>query len=184
LRLRNIGIVKAGFNAFNAQHFVIERVVIDVTKALIVYYSNTGHTRKIAEELAEVSGWSIAEIRESKPRKGRWGEIRCVIESLIGIKPHIEFSSPLFDNFDLVIIGTPVWAGRVASPVQSFLAKHRGSLHRTAFFCTCAGPNSSPVFDQLHALSGRVPVNTLAITNEEMKSSSYRDKLTAFSKTV
>jgi menaquinone-dependent protoporphyrinogen IX oxidase len=155
-----------------------------MTNALIVYYSNTGHTRKVAEELAEVSRWSIAEIRDAKPRKGRWGEIRCAIESLTGIKPRIEFTSSSFDTFDVVIIGTPVWAGHVASPVQSFLAKHRDDLSRVAFFCTCAGPNSSPVFDQLHALTGKVPVNTLAITNEEMKSSNYRDKLAAFAKAV
>lgn len=159
-------------------------MTINVTKALIVYYSNTGHTRTIAEELAKTSGWSAAEIREAKPRKGRWGEVRCAIESLLGIKPHIEFTSPPFNTFDLVIIGTPVWAGHVASPVQSFLAKRRGDLHRVAFFCTCASPDSSPVFDQLRTLCGKAPVNTLAITNEEMKSSSYRDKLATFSKTV
>jgi flavodoxin len=184
LRLRNIDIVPSDSNAFNAHYSVIERAAIGMTKALIVYYSNTGHTKKIAEELAEVSGWRVAEIREAKSRQGRWGEIRCVIEALIGIKPHIEFESPSFDTFHLVIIGTPVWAGHVASPVQSFLAKHRNSFNRVAFFCTCAGPHSGPVFDQLHSLSGRVPVNTLAITNEEMKSSSYRDKLAAFAKTV
>jgi flavodoxin len=184
LRLRNIAICAPGFNVLNAQYSVIERAAINVTKALIVYYSNTGHTKTIAEELAKAGGWPVAEIREAKPRKGRWGEIRCVIETLIGIKPHIEFTSPSFDSFDLVIIGTPVWAGHVASPVQSFLAKHRSNLNRVAFFCTCAGPNSSAVFDQLHTISGKVPVNTLAITNEEMKSSIYRDKLTAFAKTV
>jgi flavodoxin len=184
LRLRNIGLVGRCFNVTSGQYSAIEWMIINVTKALIVYYSNTGHTKTIAEELAKAGGWSVAEIREAKPRKGRWGEIRCAIESLIGIKPHIEFTSPPFDTFDLVVIGTPVWAGHVASPVQSFLAKHRSNLHRVAFFCTCAGPDSTPVFDQLRTLSERVPVNTLAITNEEMKSPSYRDKLVTFSKSA
>ncbi len=157
---------------------------MDVTKALIVYYSNTGHTKTIAEELATMNGWSVAGIRLAKPRKGRWGEIRCVIESMIGIKPHIDFTSPPFDTFDLVVIGTPVWGGHVASPVQSFLMKYRSHLQRAAFFCTCAGPDSSPVFDQLRTLSGKVPVNTLAITNEEMKYSAYHDKLATFAKTL
>jgi flavodoxin len=159
-------------------------VVIDMTNALIVYYSNAGHTRKVAEEMAKAAGWRAAEIHEAKPRRGRWGEIRCVIESLIGIKPHIELTSPPINTFDLIVIGTPVWAGHVASPVRSFLAKHRDSLRRVAFFCTCAGPNSGPVFDQLHNLSGKVPVNTLAITNEEMNSSNYRDKVAAFARTL
>lgn len=39
-------------------------------------------------------------------------------------------------DYDLVLFGTPVWAGHVSSPVRACLDAQRNSLRRVAFFCT------------------------------------------------
>jgi flavodoxin len=149
-------------------------------KALIIFYSKTGNTRRIAKAIAALSNWPTAEIRDLSSRRGAWGNLRCVIESIFGIKPRIEFDAPVLSSFDLIIIGTPVWAGHIASPIRSFLAMHQQSLPRVAFFCTCGSTQPGTVFDQLSEASGKTPISTMAISDNDLKAGAYQSKLSEF----
>ncbi len=151
-----------------------------MSKALIVFYSNTGHTRRIAEAIAALGNWPTAEIRDVTSHRGVWGNLRCVIESILKIKPRIEFDAPVLSSFDLIIIGTPVWVGRIASPVRSFLSLHVHSLQRVAFFCTCGSTQPGTVFDQLSEASGKTPVSTMVISDNDLKAGAYQAKLSEF----
>lgn len=134
-----------------------------MSKTLIVFYSNTGHTGRIAEAIAALGNWPTAEIRELTSRRGAWENLRCVIESSLKVRPRIEFDAPVLSSFDLIIIGTPAGVGRIASPVRSFLSRHVHSLQRVAFFCTRGSKQAGTVFDQLSDASGKTPVSTMAI---------------------
>jgi flavodoxin len=153
-------------------------------KALIIFYSNTGNTRRIAEAIAALGNWPTAEIRDITSRRGAWGNLRCALESVLKIKPRIEFDSPVLSSFDLIIIGTPVWVGHIASPVRSFLAMHHHSLQRVAFFCTCGSTQPGTVFDQLSEASGKTPISTMAISDSDLKADTYQAKLSEFVKAL
>jgi len=96
-----------------------------MTKILIVYYSLTGNTQFIAEALRDSVEADILElkpIKELTADKGTrfmWGGIQSTMKKTPEL---MDFDiNPL--EYDLVILGTPVWAWNISPPMRSFLSK-------------------------------------------------------------
>ena len=82
--------------------------------------------------------------------------------------------------YDLVIIGTPVWAHHAASPLRTFLRDQRSKIRRTAFFCTFGGAGEAGAFDEMARVSGKRAIATLAVTDTQIGDGSYSEKLNEF----
>ena len=96
-------------------------------KILVVYYSRSGTTKKAAETIAKSLKCGSDEIKDVKNRKGLIGFIRSGRESAIKIVPKIKSSKINPKDYGLVIIGTPIWADTIASPVRAYLTKNKDS---------------------------------------------------------
>lgn len=147
-------------------------------KALIVYHSRTGHTKKVALTLAQQLDADLDEIRIVQPLDGIAGYAMCAIEAVAGLAPALR---PMQRNpaaYELVLIGTPVWFWSLSSPVRSWLEKHPLKRH-VAFFCTMGGSGAGRVFAAMAELAGREPVATLALLEKELKGP-FERKLTGF----
>jgi flavodoxin len=94
-------------------------------KVLIVYYSLTGNTKMIAESIAESVDTDILELKPVKELNAEggskyiWGGYQATMKIKPKLKP-IKIN-PL--DYDLIIIGTPVWAWTYTPPIHSFLSK-------------------------------------------------------------
>lgn len=84
---------------------------------LCIYYSRSGKTKEAMNEIAEALGAELAEISDGVDRSGRLGYIRAGMEAMRRsthpLRP-IHTQRPLHE-YRLVIVGTPVWAGRCAA---------------------------------------------------------------------
>jgi len=94
-------------------------------KVLVVYYSRTGVTRKTSETLAEAlrgagHDATVEEIREPKSRKGILGYLGAGFAAMRRKRAQIEPVAADVASFDLVAVGTPVWAFTAATPVRAF----------------------------------------------------------------
>lgn len=81
-------------------------------KVLVVYYSQTGNTKLVAEAIAESLNADIEEISDEKDRAGVFGFLRSGYEAIF--KKLTETQQPIKhkpEEYDLTIIGSPVWAG-------------------------------------------------------------------------
>jgi len=149
-------------------------------KNLVMFFSRTGTTRRIATTLATTLGASVEEIVESRSRDGILGYWRSIIEArrkrLPGILPAKNDPS----SFDLVVIGTPVWAWSVSSPVRAFLTANKDRLPAVAFFCTLGGAGGETAFAQMQDIVGKPPRATCAITAAEIASGGEGAKLANF----
>jgi len=96
-----------------------------MSKILIVYYSLTGNTQFIAESLRDTIEADILELKPIKELKANsgtrfmWGGYQSTMKK----KPELmDFDiNPL--EYDLIILGTPVWAWNISPPMRSFLSK-------------------------------------------------------------
>jgi len=140
-----------------------------VMKILIVYFSRTGHTRRLADRLARELGATTAHITEARSRRGLLGYQRSLYEAVVGSEPQIMPLSRQPSDYDLVLIGTPIWGWHLSSPVRSFARQHAKAIRRTAFFCTMGGSGDRRAFAELARLLGRKPEAVLAITEAELK---------------
>ena len=136
-------------------------------RALIVYHSRTGHTRRVAQALARRLEADIEEIKIVQPMAGWLGYAMCAIESLTALTPALRPMRRNPADYDLVLIGTPVWFWNVASPVRSWLGTHR-LRRRVAFFCTMGGSGAGRAISTMTRLVGHEPVATMALIESEV----------------
>jgi len=157
---------------------------MSASKTLVVFYSRSGTTRRIAQALSGALKCDLEEITEPRPRAGFFGYIRSLLEarwkhpSVIAPKEH-DVSS-----YDLVVIGTPVWAWSLSSPVRAYLTATASQLPEVAFFCTLGGSGSDSAFAQMTAVVGKKPRAVCAITQREALSGSHVERLTAFERAL
>lgn len=132
-------------------------------RTLIVYYSRNGMTRDLANAIQKELGADIEEIADPTPRSGPLGYMRCVLESAFQQKAAIRSPAKNPRDYDLVIVGTPVWAGNMSSPVRAYLSKTRDRLPKVAFFCTMGGVGNEHTFQKMGELCQKSPVAELAL---------------------
>ncbi|MCW8807965.1 MAG: hypothetical protein OQK79_07620 [Rhodanobacter sp.] len=149
-------------------------------RILVVYYSMTGHTRRIAEEVVAALNADCEEIREPRKRHGLGGVIRALFDALTGREPPIEPVQRNPNDYDLLVLGGPVWARRMASPVRSYARKHAGKARQIAFLCTEGGSGAEQAFDELQQICRCAPSATLAVDATQLKESGFGESLRRF----
>jgi flavodoxin len=152
-----------------------------VKKVLVAYYSRSGYTSAVAKRVARECNAELLSIKDARGRRGLRGYLRSSLEAALHMKASIR-STVLRGNYDLVVIGTPVWFWNISSPVRAFIALHRPEFKRLAFFCTYGGSGAAKVLGDMEALCGIHPVATLALRDEEIARGLDGDKLADFTK--
>ena len=119
---------------------------------LCMYYSRTGNTKKAMEEIAEALGAELVELRDDVDRSGWKGFVRCGLDAVRRttqpLAPY-ETQRPL-KEYRLVILGTPVWAGRCSSVMRGFLKEHGKEIQSAAYVLTRSSDDKNEdVFSQM-----------------------------------
>lgn len=139
------------------------------TRILIVYYSRTGTTRRVAQALSAALQCDIEAVTETSSRAGILGYLRSVIEARRQ-QPSTDLVRASKDPslYDLVILGSPVWAWSVSSPMRAYMLANRNRFASVAFFCTCGGSGSNSTLAQMQILAGKAPRARLFVTARQV----------------
>lgn len=149
---------------------------------LCVYYSRTGATEKLMKEIASELKCELVKLDDGVNRAGLIGWLRSGMQAMARrvppVKP-IKTAFPL-DVYNLVIIGTPVWAGRCSAPVRSFLLEHGEELRKTAYVITRSSDvRYEEVFDQMDMYVKEPRVSAVTIRPNTVGSTFWRDEFLA-----
>jgi flavodoxin len=151
-----------------------------MSDTLVVYFSRTGYTRRVAEHMARMMGADCEPIRERKARRGWLGYWRSAREAMRGRRIEIEPATLQPRNYSMVVLGTPVWAGNVSSPMRAYIAKHRAEFRSVALFCTQGGSGAPRVLEMMAALCGQSPRATTFFDDAEIDAVRHTGKIAAF----
>lgn len=149
-------------------------------RMLVVFYSMSGHTRELAGEIGRSLGAEVEDIREPRPRHGLSGVWRALVDALTRREPPIEPARCDPTGYDLLVLGGPIWAGRIAAPVRTYARRYASRAEHVAFFCTEGGRGADPAFRELEQLCARPPLATLAVDAQHLAADRHRDALQAF----
>ena len=149
-------------------------------KALVAYYSRTGNTKKVAEAIAKAVTADTEEIISIKKRKGLFNYLLSGREAMRKISAKIEPVKKNPEDYDIVIIGTPIWGFAVSSPIRAYAEYCKGKVKKTAFFSTAGGSSAKNTFNDLSSIIGIKPCGTIELKTSEVKTSSYFQKLKTF----
>jgi hypothetical protein len=83
-------------------------------------------------------------------------------------------------DYDLVVIGTPIWCWNIASPARAYIEKYRDQLKWVAFFCTYGGSGQFKVLNDMESLAGRQPLATLALSDQAIENNHFQRALSRF----
>lgn len=151
---------------------------------LVTYFSHTGNTKRIADAIAEHCQADMERIKEVRLRKGVFGYLTAGRDAWKKRTSEIRPVESDPSNYDLVVVGTPVWAWNLTPAVRAFLAVHGAHIKRVAFFCTQGGSGADGVFKQMAVLCSQEPIATLAMTEDEVKKNNYTAKVRAFAEAL
>ena len=121
-------------------------------KSLVVYYSRTGNARFVAETIAAEVGADIEEVIDLKKRSGAFGFLSGGSAARRGKETKIAPTTKSPADYDLIIVGTPVWAGRPSPAIATYLKKNDLSGKKVAVFFTQGGKKPSQAIEQTKAL--------------------------------
>lgn len=149
-------------------------------KTLVVYFSRTGNTQALAEQIAHACSADLEGIEEGRYRLGAMGYVRSVAEALAQKEIPIRPSELDPADYDLVAVGTPIWAWNMSSPARSYLARHRGLFRNLALFCTFDGAGEAKVFSEMQSLCDQHACARLAVRTRDFHHDSYQLQLARF----
>jgi len=150
-------------------------------KTLVVYFSRSGQTAKVAELVAHhLNAETKEEITEIQGRRGPVGYLRSAWEGLVGSSPII--SPPIVDpnDYQVVILACPVWMGRMASPMRTYLIKMENHLPKVGLLVTEGGSGGHRVLMQMRELTRKTPLAELVLTEDEIAKASHITKVKLF----
>jgi len=139
-----------------------------MSRILVVYFSRTGHTRTVAKQIAERLDADLEEIHDPTNRSGIFGYQRSGFQAFFRRLPPIAAAIHDPHQYDMVVIGTPVWNMSLSSPVRAYLRRYRAVLPKVGFFCTCGGAGFGRAFAQMSKECGQPPVATMVLTEREL----------------
>ena len=149
-------------------------------KTLLVYYSRTGNTRMIANTISENIECDVEEIVEKDKRKGIIGYIKSGYQASRGKVDHIEDSKYELSDYDVLIIGTPVWAGKMAVPVRTYLNKNMNKIPILACFCTCGGSGIEKTIEDMGNYVNTTPLASFGVKSSDIKDGTYKNMIEKF----
>ena len=153
-------------------------------KILVVYHSRTGFTRTVAEQLAQACHADLEVIMDDKGGGQPGSYAGAALAAALHQDASIAPSQYRPRDYDLVVIGTPIWCWNMASPVRAYIKRHRSALRRVAFFCTMGGSGQTKVLRDLSALCGRPALATLGLRDKQITQQLHRQPLAEFAETL
>jgi flavodoxin len=131
-------------------------------KILVVYYSLEGNTHYLAEGIAECLDADLLRlmpVKDIKNNKAKYffGGRQASMRS----KPKLESYTIIPEEYDLIIIGTPVWASTMTPAVRSFLSRSKFTGKKIGLFCCCRGNQGKAIMQMKELIEGNEILGTI-----------------------
>lgn len=147
-------------------------------KTVVVYFSLSGKTKFVAQKIAQQLDADLCEVIDKIHKKGRMlyvkGGMRAMREKLVDIQV-----TKSIDEYDLVVVGSPVWAGKISPAIRTFLVNNNFSSKQVAFFVTLDGDKSEKTFENLQKTTEiESVIDGLAVTQPIENKAEAQGKIT------
>lgn len=125
-------------------------------KALVVYFSYTGKTEKIAKAVQGAAKTDIFQVKTVKPYPEAYRECTTYAkeEKARNSHPEIQGIVANIKDYDVILMGFPIWWYDAPMAMYTFIDKHDLSGKTVVSFCTSGG---SPISEATPGLQKALP---------------------------
>lgn len=92
-------------------------------KILIVYYTRSGNTQIVAEQIHSLVGGNIVQLETVSPYPDEYRATTKQARQELDddFHPLLKTQIPNIESYDIIFIGSPIWWGTMSMPVRTFL---------------------------------------------------------------
>ena len=148
-------------------------------RTLVIYYSRTGTTARVARELRDLLNCDLLEVKDRKDRGGAIGYVVACKDAAMKRPTDIAPLNVDLTGYDLLIFGTPVWAFTMAPAVRTAMEAAPAGA-KVALFCTMNSSGQNRTFADMAGLCATAPLATLALTRKQVLSGDLTALLAPF----
>lgn len=149
-------------------------------RSLVVYYSKTNNTKKVADLISSNLDSDLIEIKDNEDRDGILNYIKSGYHAFKKKKTEISYEECDIDSYDLILIGTPIWAGSISPAVRTYIDSNKNKFKKVSFFSTVGSTSPDSTFKEMEELSEKTPISILSIKKTEFEDNSYISKAENF----
>lgn len=125
-------------------------------KILIVYYSNCGNTKNIAENLHSVIGGDLREIQPIEKYPKNIFTMSKLIRKQMKDDYIPQIEGVDISDYDIIFAGSPVWNFSISLPLKSFLRNNQFENKTIIPFFTCSGgANRNKIIHEIKNLTNK-----------------------------
>ena len=143
-------------------------------KTLVLYYSQTGATQTVAQELQKALNADIEAIELENPYTGTYAETldRVGKERESGNLPKLKALKADLAKYDVVYLGDPIWFGTYALPIASLVKEQSFEGKKIVPFCTFGSGGLEPAMADLkkHLPKAQIADHGFGIRNARIAS--------------
>lgn len=152
-------------------------------KRAVIYYSLTGNTVAAASYVAEQMGADLFRIELVKPMPESFNKqiLTGGMMVTLGLTPAIKGVPENIGEYDEIVVGTPIWAGKACAPINTLLRKYKIADKVTAVFTLSGGGDNDKCIPALQKLLKNLQVN-VALADRKLEDAAKHnaEKLAAF----
>lgn len=110
-------------------------------KILVAYYSWSGHTRSVAQQIQQETGGDIFEIQPAKAYPKDYQECVDIAKKEVNdnVRPAVASKVENMGQYDVIFVGYPIWWGKAPMFVYTFLESYDLKGKVVIPFCTSGG---------------------------------------------
>lgn len=120
------------------------------SNVLVAYFSYTGTTEGVAQQIADLTGGDLAEIQRTEDYDDLQTEAEAEIND--GVRPDITVSVDHVEDYDTIFVGYPIWWNEAPAMIAIFLESYDFAGKTIVPFCTSASDsidNSLHIFEEI-----------------------------------
>lgn len=143
-------------------------------KGIVVFYSLEGNCKLIGTTIAESLGFEVLDLKVKNPipTKGPKKYLIGGRSAITKSSPELETIIPDLSDYELIIVGAPVWAATFAPALRSFATSAHLENKKIAFFtCSAGGPTKKCISDMKTLFSGNEFLSDISFVNPANKNS-------------
>jgi flavodoxin len=152
---------------------------------LVVYYSLTGNTARVATDLAARLDADLERIEDRRHGTGFLRYVMAAYDALRKAPAPIGSVKHNPAEYAMTVIGTPVWVGQITPAVRAYLQQMNGKLPAAAYFVTSGDTEIEKIAPSLQLTANCKPSALVGLSARELKQADvYEQKLSAFVQSI
>ena len=154
------------------------------SKVGIYYYSLSGRTKEVCVELSRLLNCYIEGIVDLRERRGFLQFFRNGFEALFNKETQIAPLKSSVRDFDVVIVGTPIWAGKIPPAVRTFVNQNASDIRKYALVFTYGFELAKRAVSAFEKILGAPPAGIAGCTTREVDEENFSNELQNFIKMI